>query len=40
MIMSKEKANASSEEINPIPLTSEILEDNGWKKDEAISFET
>lgn len=32
--------NASSKEISPIPLTSEILEDNGWKKDEAISFKT
>lgn len=32
--------NASSEEINPIPLTSEILEDNGWKKDEEASFKT
>lgn len=32
--------NVLEKEISPISLTSEILEDNGWKKDEAISFET
>lgn len=32
--------NAFEKELSPIPLTSEILGDNGWEKDEAISFET
>lgn len=28
------------EEIKPIPITVEILEKNGWKKDEESSFKT